>query len=114
VKKIFGLTVAALMVIALVGGGTWADLNSDGLIDGGVWSDTNTNGYMDIGEGEKMYEGDLDSMTATYPASGKIDLDGSGSIDVYFDASVATTVLNGIMGDSSTFDITFQLDQTTS
>jgi len=93
----------------------WADLDSDGEIDGGVWSDTNTNGYMDAGEGEKMYDGDpFDSMTAAYPpTSGKIDLDGSGSIDVYFDASVATTVGNGIMGDSSTFDITFQLDQTT-
>ena len=91
----------------------WADLNSNGSIDGGVWFDTNSNGYMDAGEGEKMYDGDLDSMPATYPpSSGKIDLDGSGSIDVYFDASVATTVGNGIMGDSCTFDITFQLDQT--
>ena len=90
----------------------WADLNSNGSIDGGVWVDDG-NGYMDVGEGEKMYEGDLDSMPATYPpTSGKIDLDGSGSIDVYFDASVDTTVGNGIMGDSSTFDITFQLDQT--
>ena len=90
----------------------WADLDDDAAITGGIWSDTNTNGYMDAGEGEKMYEGTLDAMPATYPASGKIALVGSGTIDVYFDASIDTGVGNSIMSDSSTFDITFNLDQT--
>jgi predicted ribosomally synthesized peptide with SipW-like signal peptide len=91
----------------------WADLDDDGEIDGGIWADGGgMNGYMDIGEGEKMYEGDLDTMPATFPASGKIDLDATEEIDIYFDASIGIGVGNSIMSDSATFDITFNLDQT--
>ena len=91
----------------------WADLDSSGTCDGNPWVDGGAmNGYMDAGEGEVMYEGKLDSMPDDYPLSGKIALIEAGHIAVYFDASIATTVGNCIMSDSSTFDITFNLEQT--
>ncbi len=91
----------------------WVDLDGSTTSDATVWADAGAmNGYMDIGEGEVIYSGVLDSMPATFPTSGKIDLNNGASINVYFDASIDTLVGNRIMSDSCTFDITFNLNQT--
>lgn len=90
-KKILGLTVAALMVMGLVGGGTWA-----------YFSDTETStgnsllaGTLDLGLSNTTNTSSTGSITATFGttgwAPGGTD---DGTIYVNNDGSIAMTSVN--------------------
>jgi predicted ribosomally synthesized peptide with SipW-like signal peptide len=90
-KKILGLTVSALMVMGLVGSGTWA-----------FFSDTETSAGNTITAGTlNLQVGAADPVTANFTltvavpgSSGNVTwaLDASGDVDGYLDVSFANLV----------------------
>ena len=87
-KKILGLTVAALLVIGLVGGGTWAYFSDTEESTGNVFS----SGTLDLGLANSGGTDPTGSVTATFGAadlapgsaagSGTLYVNNEGSIDM--------------------------------
>lgn len=80
-KKILGLTVAALLVIGLVGGGTWAYFSDTEETTGNIFSA----GTLDLGVANSGGANPTGSTTATFGASALEpgSVAGSGSLYVY-------------------------------
>lgn len=96
-KKILGLTVAALCVIGLVGGGTWAYFSDSEESTGNFFSA----GTLDLGLDNDPGQSPTGGISATFVASDMAPggTAGNGSIYVYNAGSI----------DMSTVNITFSL-----
>ena len=77
-KKILGLTVAAILVIGLVGGGTWAYFSDTEESTGNIFSA----GTLDLGVANVSGSNPTGSITATFSASDMApgDVAGSGTL----------------------------------
>ena len=88
-KKILGLTIAAVLVIGLVGGGTWAYFSDTEESAGNVFS----SGTLDLGLANSGGTDPTGSVTATFGASALApgSTAGSGSLYVYNAGSIPMT-----------------------
>jgi spore coat-associated protein N len=88
-KKILGLTVAAFLVIGLVGGGTWAYFSDTEESTGNIFSA----GTLDLGLDNNPGQDPTGSVTATFGASALApgSTAGSGSLYVYNAGSIPMT-----------------------
>lgn len=93
-KKIFGLTIAALLIIGLVGGGTWAYFSDTETSTGNTF----TAGTLDLALTDAVEDG-TDGETLTYVFSGiapededwdTLTVQNNGSVDGVLDLSVIT------------------------
>jgi spore coat-associated protein N len=96
-KKILGLTVAAILVIGLVGGGTWAYFSDTEESTGNIFSA----GTLDLGLDNNPNQDPTGSTSATFSASDMApgDVVGSGTLYVYNAGSI----------DMTTVEISFSL-----
>ncbi len=106
-KKILGLTIAALLVMALVGGGTWAYFSDPETSTGNILTAGTLN--LELGgtgqiltwasTADDVYPGRTGAGTITISYSGTL----GGELDIDFD----TTVMNTESTDTSELDVTY-------
>lgn len=128
-KKIFGLTVAALMVMGLIGGGTWAYFSDPETSTGNIL----TAGTLDLelgGTGQvltaaignvKPGDGEPNGTSASVTLTNSGNLD--GELDIAFDTSVTNTGASGAgefqdesgdLGGEALIALYIDVDQSTS
>jgi spore coat-associated protein N len=78
-------------------------------VDVVVFVDVNSNGLHDDGAGNDLWTGKLSTLPSNNINCGS--LAGAGTTHIGFYWSIATSVGNDIMGDTTTFDIVFTLQQ---
>ena len=91
-KKILGLTVAAILVIGLVGGGTWAYFSDTEETNGNIFSA----GTLDLGVANSGGTNPTGSTTATFAASDLYpgSTAGSGTLYVNNEGSIPMASVN--------------------
>ena len=94
-KKILGLTIAALLVMALVGGGTWAYFSDVEQTTANIF----TAGTLDLQLSDSsVLVGSVSDLAPgsgeTTPLSGDVTLTKAGNIEATLDIAFDTTVLN--------------------
>ncbi|UCC16695.1 MAG: hypothetical protein JSU58_10080 [Dehalococcoidales bacterium] len=91
-KKILGLTVAAFLVMGLVGGGTWAYFSDTEETTGNIFSA----GTLDLGVANASGTNPTGSTSATFAASDLYpgSTAGSGTLYVNNEGSIAMTSVN--------------------
>jgi spore coat-associated protein N len=78
-------------------------------VDVTIFIDANSNGLHDDGAGNDLWTGKLNTLPSNNINCGT--LSGAGSTNVGFYWNIASTVGNDIMGDITTFDLVFTLQQ---
>jgi len=96
-KKILGLTVAALLVMALVGGGTWAyfsdvEQTTANIFTAGTLDLQLSDSSVLVGSVSDLAPGSGEAIAS--PLSGDVTLTKAGNIDATLDIAFDTTVLN--------------------